>query len=75
MKSTSKIKVDFKREGEKYSAVFGVKREQNSPAYNLNAEVFDSKGKKIFEKQRRDLDYSQVEPALLFVFHQAFVES
>lgn len=75
MKDASKIKVDFRREGANYSAVFDVKREPSGTTYHLHAEVFDSHNKKIFEKERSGLDYSQVEHALTFVFHQAFVEA
>ncbi len=74
MKPTSKIKVDFERDGKNYSAIFAVTREPSGMSYHLHAEVFDEKEKKIFETERSGLDYSQVEYALTFVFHQAFVE-
>ncbi|GEM_PF-3627766 len=74
MKPTSKIQVDFEREGENYKAVFSVTREPSGMSYHLHAEVFNEKGGKIFDKERSGLDYSQVEYALTFVFHQAFVE-
>lgn len=75
MEKPSKIKIDFEREGKNYSAIFAVAREQNGTTYNMHAQVFDSKGKQLFEKSRNGLDYSQVEYALTFVFHQAFVEN
>jgi len=74
MKTSSKIKVDFKREDKSYSATFDVKREKSGLTYSLHADVFNEKGKKIFSKDRPNLDYSQIEHALVFVFHQAFVE-
>lgn len=74
MKNTSKIRVDFERDGHDFYAVFGVTRQPNGTTYHLQAEVFDHKNRKIFEKERFGLDYSQVEHALTFVFHQAFVE-
>ena len=74
MKPTSKIKVDFEREGKNFSAVFEVTREPNGSTYHLNARVYDENDNLIFEKERTGLDYSQVEYALTFVFHQAFVE-
>lgn len=73
-KPTTKIKIDFERDGKPYSGVFEVKREASKISYRLKAEIFDHRGKKIFEKERTGLDYSQVEYALVFVFHQAFVE-
>ena len=75
MKNTSKIKVEFVRENKNYYAIFAVTREQSGTTYHLHAEVFTEKNKKIFEKERSGLDYSQVEYALTFVFHQAFVEA
>lgn len=72
MKNASKIKVDFSRDGKKYTAYFSVKRESNGISYHMHTEVCDEKEKIIFKKDRSNLDYSQVEPALLFVFHQAF---
>lgn len=71
---TSKIKVDFERDGKSYSAIFAVTRELSGNTYHLHAKVHDSQGNVIFEKERSELDYSQVEHALIFVFHQAFVE-
>ncbi len=75
MDRTSKIKVDFTKNGQKYSAIFGVTREPSGTTYHMHAEVFAEDGKKFFEKERGGLDYSQVEHALTFVFHQAFVEN
>lgn len=75
MKPTSKIKVDFEREGKNYSAIFDVTREKFGTNYNLLAKVYDEDDRLIFEKERTGLDYSQVEHALTFVFHQAFVEN
>lgn len=72
MKKGSKINIGFLREGKKYSAQFSVKREESGQSYALHGDVYDDKGKKIFTKDRSHLDYSQVEPALIFVFHQAF---
>lgn len=74
MKKTSKIKVDFERDNKNYSALFGVTREPNGTTYHLDAQVMNEEGDVIFEKERTGLDYSQVEHALTFVFHQAFVE-
>lgn len=74
MQKASKIKVDFNREGKGYSAIFKVLREESGNTYSLHARVIDDEGNEIFEKERHDLDYSQVEHALIFVFHQAFVE-
>ncbi|MEK9132886.1 MAG: hypothetical protein AAB606_04225 [Patescibacteria group bacterium] len=73
-KATSKIRVDFSRDDQNYYADFAVNREENGLSYGLHATVHDEKGKMIFEKERSGLDYSQVEMALTFVFHQAFVE-
>lgn len=70
----SKIRVDFAKDGKDYYATFAVTREGEATTYSLHAEVFNSKNKLIFEKDRSGLDYSQVEHALTFVFHQAFVE-
>ena len=75
MKKTSKIRVDFEHDSKQYYAIFHVTREPNGMRYHLHAEVFDSKNKKIFDKERSGLDYIQVEYALTFVFHQAFVEA
>lgn len=72
MKKTSRIKVDFKNEGKLYSALFSVTREPSEVSYHMHSEILDEKGKLIFKKDRSNLDYSQVEPAALFVFHQAF---
>lgn len=72
MKNTSRVKIDFKHEGKNHSATFSVSREPSGTSYYMHSEVQDENGKVIFKKDRSDLDYSQVEPALLFVFHQAF---
>ncbi|MFA6521075.1 MAG: hypothetical protein WCT53_01685 [Candidatus Gracilibacteria bacterium] len=73
-KATSKIRMEFTRENQDYYADFDVIREESGLTYKMHATVYSAKGKKIFEKERHGLDYSQVEMALVFVFHQAFVE-
>lgn len=75
MEKTSKIRVDFHYQESPYYAILAVTREPNGMRYHMKAEVFNAKDKKIFEKQRSGLDYTQVEYALTFVFHQAFVEA
>ena len=75
MKTGSKINIEFLREGKKFSAQFSVKREESGRSYTLHGDVFDDNGKKIFTKDRANLDYSQVEPALIFAFHQAFAHA
>lgn len=74
VKKQPKLKVDFKHDGENFSALFGVTREPSGTTYHLHAQVMDENGDQIFEKERTGLDYSQVEHAMTFVFHQAFVE-
>ncbi|MEK7523703.1 MAG: hypothetical protein AAB588_01605 [Patescibacteria group bacterium] len=74
MESTNRIRVDFKRDGSAYYAIFHVTREASGTTYHLHAEVFDHRDHLIFDKERSGLDYSQIEYALTFVFHQAFVE-
>lgn len=75
MNKPSKIKIEFEREGKDYYAIFAVTREPSGTTYHLHGEVFDENDGMIFEKDRSGLDYSQVEHALTFVFHQAFVEN
>ena len=67
--------VKFTRnEFEEYSATLGVAPEQNGSTYRLRSEIFNIKGKKIFERTRTELDFLQVENALVFVFISAFSE-
>lgn len=70
----STLTVRFTREEKQYSAEFAVTREENGRSYHLHADVYDSKKTKIFTKDRYGLDFSQVNPAILYVFHQAFSE-
>ncbi|MBP9718019.1 hypothetical protein KBD59_01860 [Candidatus Gracilibacteria bacterium] len=74
-KSESGLTVFFNREGKAYNAQFRVNRENTGArTYKLHAEVGHEKGKKMIEKDRTALDYAQIEPAIVFVFHQAFEE-
>ena len=77
MKTLSKpstLTVGFVRDDKKYTAKFSVTREETGRSYHLHADVFDAKNKKLFTKDRYGLDFSQVDPAMLYVFHQAFSE-
>ena len=72
-KSESVLKVKSTHEGKPYRAHFEVDREKiGTRTYKLHAQVRNSKDEIVFEKDRTGLDYSQVEPAIIFVFHQAF---
>lgn len=74
MKNSTRITIEFNYENKKYSATFTVTREPAGTSYFMHSEVAGPDGKIIFKKERSDLDYSQVEPALLFVLHQAFAQ-
>ncbi len=74
LNSPSALTVRFIKDDKNYTAEFAVTREENNRSYHLHADVFDSKKTKIFTKDRYGLDYSQVNSALLYVFHQAFSE-
>lgn len=73
MKNGSTLHISFKREGKTYKARFTAKREKTPASYSLHGEIESEKGKKIFEKDRAGLDYSQLQPAMIFIFHQAFL--
>lgn len=72
MKNGSTLNITFKRDGKTYKAHFAAKREKTPTSYSLHGEIESEKGKKIFEKDRFGLDYSQLQPAMIFIFHQAF---
>lgn len=72
--SGATIEVKFRHDDKPYRAFFTVKKEKDSSNYKLNAEILNAKGKRVFEKERTGLDYIQVEPAMTFVFHQAFAQ-
>ena len=74
MSSSNGIQVDFSKDSKKYKAKFLVKKETGKPTYTLHAEIQLKDGKKVFEKKREGLSHLQIEPALIFVFHQAFAQ-
>lgn len=71
--TADQLSVDFSRDGQYYRAVFNVSQEPNSTNYTLTATVSDAHGKQIFQKVRRDVDFLQMQPAIVYVFHDAFV--
>ena len=71
---TPKLQIDFSREGKKYEAIISVTAEPKGHSYVMHGEIYTEKGKLVFKKDRTGLDYSQVEPSMIFMFHEAFVE-
>lgn len=57
-----------------YTATLGVAPEENGTTYRMRGEIFNAKGKMISERTRTELDFLQVENALVFVFISAFAE-
>ncbi len=73
--SASGCTVKFRRnEFVEYSATLGVAPEENGTMYRMHGEICNAKGKMIFSRTRTELDFLQVENALVFVFISAFAE-
>ena len=73
-RGTSKIKINFEKDGKPHDAFFDVARDAATLNYKLSATIYDlAEDIVIFEKDRGDLNYGSVQHALSYALHQAFV--